>query len=494
MGGGDGGEASMVSPLEVLHPSYLLFPALLGSAILALVCPLVGAHLILRRRVFLGLTLPQIAACGVAFTFWLYHEAGFVHGAGGERIAAMAGSLLFTLAGMGLLAYLDRHATGSPEGRLAAAYAFASALTILFVVFNPAGELEILNLLKGEVIALSVGELRLLAIVYGIVLVGLVLFRREFLLTSFDRDLAFLLTGGKVRWSVLLYLLCGLSIAVGVIMAGPLLVFGFMVLPPLSARPLVRGTASFLALSSLIGLITAILGFYLSVVLDLPLGPTDVTLGCALLFVSHALSRARARRTAAVAVLCFAATGVGAGCAPRGGIAVPLASVEALKESTVWLARVRNSTNSELRLPSGNPLRSLAEMAGKVSSDYRPTVMDLLRDSLQSELEQRKIKIAFPEAQDARLGAFAPHPASAAQTAREGKLSGLLLITNIQRWHADGRQLVSTRVEFKLLRISDGAVLWEKTVQRVIPTTGAGHLGEASSDAVKAIVREIFGS
>ena len=481
----------MVSFLEVFQPSYLLFPALLGSAILALVCPLVGAHLILRRRIFLGLTLPQIAACGVAFTFWLYHELGLVHGAGGERLVAMAGSLLFTLVGMGLLAYLDRHATGSPEGRLAAAYALASALTILFVVFNPAGELEILSLLKGEVIALSLAELKLLAIVYGIVLVGLVLFRREFLLSSFDRDLAFLLTGGRVQWNVLLYLLCGLSIAVGVIMAGPLLVFGFMVLPPLSARPFARGTASFFILSSLIGLINAILGFYLSVVLDLPLGPTDVALGCALLFLSHALSRVRARRTAGVAILCFASACVSAGCSQSQRAVVPLSSVEALKDSTVWVAKVRNSTNSELRLPGTNPLRSLAEMAGKLSSGYRLTVMDLLRDSLQSELEQRKIKVAFPESQDARLEAFSPHPASATLTAREGKLSGLLLVTDIQRWSADGRQLLSTRVDFKLLRISDGSVLWEKTTQRVISTTGA-NLNQASADAVKEIMRELF--
>jgi ABC-type Mn2+/Zn2+ transport system permease subunit len=210
----------MVSFMEILSPSFLLFPALLGSAILALVCPLVGAHLMLRRRVFLGLTLPQIAACGVAATFWLHHAMGFDHGSGGERLLAMAGSLVFTLVGMGLLAYLDRHATGSPEGRLAAAYALASALTILFIVFNPAGELEILNLLKGEVISLSKDELKLLALVYGIVYVGLVLFRRAFLLNSFDRDLSFLLTGGSVQWSLWLYVLCGVSIAVGVIMAG----------------------------------------------------------------------------------------------------------------------------------------------------------------------------------------------------------------------------------------------------------------------------------
>ncbi|MGH7928395.1 MAG: metal ABC transporter permease, partial [Candidatus Binatia bacterium] len=354
----------MVSFLEIFSPSFLLFPALLGSAILALICPLVGAHLILRRRIFLGLTLPQVAACGVAFTFWIYHELGFAHGEGGEHPLAMAGSLLWTFVAMGLLAYLDRHATGSPEGRLAAAYALASALTILFVVFNPAGELEILNLLKGEVIALSKSELELLAIVYGIVLVGLLLLRREFLLTSFDEDLAFLLTGGKIQWSILLYLLCGLSIAVGVIMAGPLLVFGFMVLPPLSARPFARGITSFFALSSLTGGFTAIFGFYLSILLDLPLGPTDVALGCVLLFASHALNRARARRAAAVTVLCIASVCVSAACSQPQRGALPLSSVQSLSGSTVWLASVRNATRSELRMPGTNPLRSLGEMAG----------------------------------------------------------------------------------------------------------------------------------
>ncbi len=279
----------MVSFFEVLSPSFLLFPALAGSAILAFVCPLVGAHLLLRRRVFLGLTLPQIAACGVAFTFWLSHALGLSHGTEGERFLAMTGSLVFTLAGMGLLAYLDRHATGSPEGRLAAAYAFASALTILFVVFNPAGELEILHLLKGEVISLSLQELKLLGIVFAVIYLGLILFRREFLLNSFDRDLSFLLTGERVQWGFWLYVLCGFSIAVGVIMAGPLLVFGFMVLPPLAARALARGMTAFFALSSLLGLAIALSGFYFSVRLDLPLGPTDVALGCVLVFFTYVL-------------------------------------------------------------------------------------------------------------------------------------------------------------------------------------------------------------
>ena len=316
----------------------------------------------------------------MAFTFWIYHATGFTHGSGGERLLAMAGSLLFTLAGMGLLAYLDRHAAGSPEGRLAAAYALASALTILFIVFNPAGELEILNLLKGEVISLSKEELKLLAIVYGVVYVGLVLFRREFLLNSFDRDLSFLLTGGSAPWSFWLYVLCGFSIAIGVIMAGPLMVFGFMVLPPLAARTLARGMNSFLSLSSLIGIFIAVLGFYLSVRLDLPLGPTDVAFGCVVIFAVYA-GQAILRRGGRIAGLIVFILTFCAGC----GAQRPEAPLDpsTLGQGPVWLASVRNGTSSDLRLPGTNPLRSLAEMAGKLSPESRPTVMDLLRGSLQ---------------------------------------------------------------------------------------------------------------
>lgn len=481
----------MVSFFEILNPSFLLFPALLGSAILALVCPLVGAHLMLRRRIFLGLTLPQIAACGVAFTFWLSHAAGVSHGTGGERLLAMVGSLVFTLVGMGLLAYLDRHATGSPESRLAAAYAFASSLTILFVVFNPAGELEILNLLKGEVISLSKEELKLLAVVYGAVYVGLVLFRREFLLNSFDRDLSFLLTGGSVQWSFWLYVLCGFSIAIGVIMAGPLLVFGFMVLPPLAARSLARGMSSFLSLSSLIGLLIAIFGFYLSVRLDLPLGPTDVAFGCAVIFVVYAMQLI-VRKSRGSAGLLAALLLLGFGCGTQKA-AAPL-DVQALGQSTVWLASVRNSTGIDLRLPGTNPLRSLGEIAGKISPDYRPTVMDLLRGSMKRELEQRKIVVSFPEERDARLQSFPFEAGSAATNARTANLAGWLLLSDIRRWSTDGRAPLRTWVDMRLVRIDNGTINWERQFQKVVPMVGAARLDEASADAVKEILREMFGS
>jgi len=476
--------------LEIVQPSYLLFPALLGTLILGLVCPLVGSYLILRRTVFLGLTLPQIAAAGVAFTFWL-QQTGFLPQLGqGERGIAMFGSLAFTFLGMGLLGYLEQRGKGLAEGRLAAAYALAGGLTILFMVFNPVGQVEVLNLLKGEVIALSRGELQLLAGVFGLVFVAMLMFRREFLLTSFDRDLAFLLKGRQVIWDVLLYLLAGLIIAFGVIMAGPLLIFGFLVLPALAAKPLVSRMSSFLTLSAVLGLVMAFFGFYSSVSLDLPLGPTDVTLGCCLIFLAYGLHRFSAKIGVAMLILA-SAVALNSGCA-REIVATTVPEAKVIRSEQVWLAKVKNSTALPLFLPTNNPLRSLVEMAGKAPSDYRESVMDLVRDGVRRELEQKGYRVALPEDMDARFPPLSSDAGGAVRVAREGKLSGLIFVSEIRRWEGTSQQFVRVLADFKLVRLEDGAVLWDRRVQRAVSTPSATNQGQAYMDAVREIVRDLF--
>ncbi len=457
---------------------------------MGLVCPLVGSYLVLRRTIFLGLTLPEIAAAGVSFTFWL-QQAGLLPQLGeSERGIAMLGSLVFTFLGMGLLGYLEQRGKGLAEGRLAAAYAFAGALTILFLVFNPAGQIEVLSLLKGEVIALSKGELRLLTGVFGLVFVAMMIFRREFLLTSFDRDLAFLLKGRQVIWDVLLYLLAGLIIAFGVIMAGPLLIFGFLVLPALAARPLVSRMSSFLMLSSILGVVMAFLGFYSSVRLDLPLGPTDVTLGCCLIFLAYGLSRVPTKIGAALLILIFVGGAV-TSCA-TGTAATPVPQVKDIKKEQVWLAKVKNSTALPLLLPATNPLRSLAEMAGKLPAEQRESVMGLLRDDLRKGLEQNGYSVGLPEDVDVRFPPFPADMNGAIRMARDGKLSGLIFVSEIWRWEGESQKFVRVLLDFKLIRIDDGTVLWERRIQRAVPTPSATNLGQASTDAATAIAHDLF--
>jgi hypothetical protein len=158
----------------------------------------------------------------------------------------------------------------------------------------------------------------------------------------------------------------------------------------------------------------------------------------------------------------------------------------------LWLPEARNNTTGDLRLPSGNPLRSLAEMSGKTSPEYRSTVMSSLREELKQELEQRKVSVRLPEQHDRRLSALPLAAEPAARIARESGLAGFLLLSEIRRWDADASGLVRIWVELKLVRIADGGLLWERRVQKALAAPRTANAGAVHQDAVAEVMRELF--
>jgi ABC-type Mn2+/Zn2+ transport system permease subunit len=244
-------------------------------------CPLVGVFLVLRRLVFMGVALPQISSTGVAVALSLPMWLGASqpeHTATTEHALAFAGSTVFSLTAILILAFLERRGRGLPEGRLGAAYVVAAALSILLLSKNRYAEVGWLDLLKGEIITVSNADLVLTAATLAIVLAVLGLFQKELLLVSFDRDMAITLGKKVLFWDVVLYLLIGLTVSMAVLSVGPLISFGFLLIPPLTAHLFVRNMRQFAALASSIGGVAAFLGFWLAYQWDCPIGPTDVVL------------------------------------------------------------------------------------------------------------------------------------------------------------------------------------------------------------------------
>src|SRR5207302_2249564 len=232
----------MSTLVQILSPDFLLRDALVGSVLVGVVCPLVGAYFVLRRMIFLGVALPQLSAAGLAFPFVGYRLAvgAHEHGNVSERSLAMVGSFAFTLTGLLVLTAFERRGRETVEARIGVTYAIAAALTILFLAVDPHGDAEMVNLLKGDILATTRTSLTLLAYVLGAVVLVLFAFRKEFLLVSFDRDLAVVFGKRAALWDGLLYLLIGITISLGVMTAGPLVTFGFLVVPPLTARLVTR--------------------------------------------------------------------------------------------------------------------------------------------------------------------------------------------------------------------------------------------------------------
>jgi len=279
---------------EILHPDFLLRQALIGSVLVGLVCPLVGVYFVLRRMIFLGVALPQLSAAGIACSFFVYRVlvGPHQHFELTERGVAMIGSFAFTLVGLLVLAALERYKE-TVEARIGITYAVAAAATILFVAADPGADAHMVSLLKGDILATTRASLSVLIGVFSLIVLLLFAFRKEFLLVSFDRDLAVVFRKRVGLWDSLLYLVIGVTISLGVITAGPLVTFGFLTLPPLTARLITHRMLTFSLVAAVLGATTAFIGFYCAYRFDLPLGPAEVAVASLVLLVIAAADAVR---------------------------------------------------------------------------------------------------------------------------------------------------------------------------------------------------------
>ena len=268
--------------MEALHHilsfSFLLRNSVYTSVLIGFACPLVGVFLVLRRLVFVGVALPQISSTGIALSLSLPLWFGFQVTAQSGHALAFVGSTLFSVVAILILAFLEQRSHGLSEGRLGTTYVVAAAVSILLLSKNRFAELGWLDLLKGEIITISNFDLILTAATLALVLAILSLFKKELLLVSFDR--AFAITLGKrvVLWDMLLYLLIGLTVSMAVLSVGPLIAFGFLLIPALIAQMFARNMRQLTIFASLFGGTAAFIGFWLAYQWDLPVGPTDVAL------------------------------------------------------------------------------------------------------------------------------------------------------------------------------------------------------------------------
>lgn len=281
----------MSALLEMLSPGFLLRHALWGAVAVGVFCPVVGGWFTVRRMVLLGLTLPQVSAAGIAFVFFLQGLGlhwSLHHGEEGDRFMALLGSLAFVFAAMGALAWLENRQDGLKENRLGALYAAAGAAAVLLVSAHPEGKIELLALLQGEVVSVTALDLGILITAFVLLGLLLALLHRQFLLVAFDRESALAMGKGTLLWDLLFYGISGTALSMSVLITGPLLTFGALVIPPLAARPFCRRMPAFLALSAAFGGLSSLAGFYLSYTRDWPLGPTVVALAAGLMLAAHA--------------------------------------------------------------------------------------------------------------------------------------------------------------------------------------------------------------
>jgi zinc/manganese transport system permease protein len=268
--------------MEMLE--FLKYP-FLASLILTGIHAYLGVHVVERGVIFVDLALAQIAALGATVAV----VAGMdPHGGSSYWI-----SLAFTFLGAAIFALArSRRGHVPQEAFIGIAYAVASAAAIL-MMSKATGETEHLkDMLVGNILAVSRGEVLKTAALYGVIGIFHYVFRKKFLLISMNHEKAEEM-GVNVRlWDFLFYASFGFVVTSSVAIAGVLLVFCYLIVPSVGAMLFADRIGPRLAIGWTMGTLVSALGCYLSVALDFPTGATIVcTFGSVLviMFFFHVL-------------------------------------------------------------------------------------------------------------------------------------------------------------------------------------------------------------
>jgi ABC-type Mn2+/Zn2+ transport system permease subunit len=261
--------------MEILTEKFILY-ALAAGVMIGSLCAFLGVFVMLKRIVFLGITLAEVSALGVA--------AGLIIG-----IDPMLSALVLTVGAVFLFWLPYRSTSISREGLIGFTYVSAAALAVILIAKNPMAESKGLDLVSGNLLYVGPADLAVAGILTLAVAVLYALMYRNFLFVSFDPETARASGINAGLYDFLIYLSIGVTAGVTMKMAGVLFVFGSLVIPPLAGLLLFRRMPHIIAASVVFSIVCSIAGIVISVLFDWPTAPSILVTDCALLIVIAAL-------------------------------------------------------------------------------------------------------------------------------------------------------------------------------------------------------------
>ncbi len=237
--------------------------ALWASMVVGVICPVLGTYVVLRGMTFLGDALAHIILPGVVVA----HLLGWPL-AVGALIAGVLAALL--------IAAISRRAVIREDTVVGVVFAGAFALGIALLSLRGNYAIDLTHILFGNLLGVSIADLVLTSVLGLLALLSVVVFYKEFLVLSFDPVLAVTLRL-PVNWlQNLLFVLIAVVIVVSIQVVGVALVLAMLVTPAAAAYMLTRRLWPMMVLGAAFGVISTIIGLYLSFYVNIASGPAVV--------------------------------------------------------------------------------------------------------------------------------------------------------------------------------------------------------------------------
>ncbi len=253
--------------------------ALLVSALVGIVCPIVGSYVVMRGLAFMGDALAHSIFPGVVIALLL-------------GVSHLAGALATGVVVAFLIGYVSRRTGVSEDTAIGILFAGLFALGVALLTASRTVNVNLEDLLLGQVLGVSTMDVYL-TLGLTVLVVGVVYaFHKELVFSSFDplgATVSGLPTGAL---TYLLLVLLALVIVVALQAVGVILVMAMLVTPAATSYLLVKRFVPMMMVSALLGVISTTVGLYLSFYLNVASGSAMVIVAT-ILFAAAAVLRRR---------------------------------------------------------------------------------------------------------------------------------------------------------------------------------------------------------
>ncbi len=265
--------------LEFLQYDFVVRAFVAGIAT-AVVAPLIGMFLVVRRYALMADTLAHVSLVGVAL--------GLLTG-----INPLASALVIAIvASMGMERLREsKHVSG--ENVLALFLSGGLAIAVVLMSLSGGSGANLVSYLFGSITTVSASDVILMIGISVLVLASVITLYKEFFFVSFNETLA-IASGLPVRLlNILLMILAAMTVAISMRVVGVLLIGALMVIPIVSAIQFRWSFKKTLIMGMIFSLVSVVTGLCTSYYLDLASGGTIVVAALIIFFISLIANRGK---------------------------------------------------------------------------------------------------------------------------------------------------------------------------------------------------------
>lgn len=253
-----------------------------AGMIVAIIAPLIGSFLVVRRLSLIADALSHVALTGVAI--------GLLIG-----VNPLITTIICTVLTAYIIEEIRENEHVSAESVLAMVLPGGLALALILISIAKGFNTNLFTYLFGSIATVTQQDVWIiLALGIGIGSI-LLIFYRQFMYSSFDEESA-RTSGIPVRLvNHIFMVLIALTVSVAMKVVGALLIGALMVIPVITAMQIVRGFKASIQVSILVALVSVFVGLITSYYANLPAGATIVMVSI-LLFILTSLLRPLMRK------------------------------------------------------------------------------------------------------------------------------------------------------------------------------------------------------